>query len=275
VLVDTHVHVACADTNRFPRRPTGVGSDWWSDASGTAEAVLGDVRRAGVDSVVVVQAVGAYGHDPDCAATAVDAAGDWARFVPSLDLSSADPGTRLRELSRLPSTVGVRLFGVADGAPWLDDGRAGEVWCAAAEHGLVLVPTIFSDRLDTLGEVIARHPEVPVALDHCAFPDLGGAAGEAALFALAGLAALRLKVTTHVLSAWDAEARLEATVERLADAFGAGRLCWGSDHPQHQGLSYGEKLALAERAVHGFTADDRDRFCAGTAQALGWAGQGR
>jgi predicted TIM-barrel fold metal-dependent hydrolase len=271
VLVDTHVHVACADAARFPRRPTGVGSDWWGDASGRADAVLGEVRRAGVDGVVVVQAVGAYGHDPACASDAVAAAGAWARLVPSIDLTSSDPAARLVEVARLPSTVGVRLFGVADGAPWLDDGRADEVWCAAAERGVVLVPTIFSDRLDALHAVIERHPDVAVALDHCAFPDLAGAPGEAALLALAGADAVRLKVTTHVLAAWDAEGRLEPTVQRLAEEFGAGRMCWGSDHPQHQGLTYGEKLALAERAVGGLTDDDRDRFFAGTALELGWS----
>ncbi len=249
MIVDTHVHVACADTARFPPRPTGVGSDWWIGGSGDAETVLGDVRDGGVDHVVVVQAVGAYGHDPSCAAAAVDGAGGWARLVPSVDLSGSDPSAQLDALVQLPSVVGVRLFGVADGAPWLDDGRADEVWCRAGELGLALVATLFSDRLAALGRVIDRNPQVAVVLDHCGFPDLAGPAGEASLFALAGARPLRLKVTTHVLAAWSTEGRLESTLERLVDAFGPRRLCWGSDHPQHQGLSYREKLALAERAT--------------------------
>jgi predicted TIM-barrel fold metal-dependent hydrolase len=250
-----------------------VGSDWWTGESGTAPAVLEEARRAGVDRVVVVQAVGAYGHDPACAAAAVDGAGPWARLVPSIDIAAPGAVGRIDELAGLPGAAGVRLFGVADGAPWLDDGRADEVWCRAAELGLVLVPTIFSDRLAALGRVIDRHPRAAVALDHCGFPDLAGADGAAALFDLAGAGALRLKVTTHVLAAWAAAGRLESTVERLADAFGAGRLCWGSDHPQHQGLTYAEKLALAGRATSGFTDDARADFFAGTASGLGWCAE--
>ena len=265
-FIDTHVHVACPDIDRFPRRPTGVGSEWWNGPDGDAGNVLAAARDSGAAGVVVVQAVGAYGYDSSCAASVVASAGGFATLVTAVDFTGADFA------SRLAPGAGWRLFGVADGAPWLDDGRADLVWDQARALGVVVVPTIFTERLAALRAVVERHPDVAVALDHCAFPDMGGDDGERALFALADLGAVRLKVTTHVLAAWQHENRLDEMFERLVTAFGTERMCWGSDHPQHQGLTYQGKLDLARHAARRLTNEQRAEFFAGTATTLGWAG---
>ncbi len=269
-LIDTHVHVACTDTSRFPRRPTGVGSEWWADSSGSAAAVMSDAASCGVERIVVVQAVGAYGYDSSCAASAVVASGGLAHFVPAFDMTAETPGAAFDTLEALAPVAGLRLFGVADGAPWLIDGRADAVWRLAAERGVPLVATIFTDRLDDLRAVVARTPGVPVVVDHCGFPDMAGDDGERALFALTDLAPVHLKVTTHVLAAWEAQGCAASMVDRLVAEFGADRLCWGSDHPQHQGLTYAQKLMLARRATANLDDAQRAMFFAGTAASLGW-----
>jgi len=265
-FIDTHVHVACADANRFPRQPTGVGSTWWNEPEGDGANVLAAARDAGAAGVVVVQAVGAYGYDSSCASSVVATASGFATLVTAVDFAARDVA------ATLAPCAGWRLFGVADGAPWLDDDRADVVWERADALGVVIVPTIFTARLDSLRAVVERYPGVAVALDHCAFPDMGGDDGERALFALADLAAIRLKVTTHVLAAWHHASRLDEMFERLVAAFGTDRMCWGSDHPQHQGLTYQGKLDLARHAARNLTADQRHQFFTGTATALGWAG---
>ena len=265
-FIDTHVHVACADAERFPRRPTGVGSAWWENPEGDAANVLASARAAGAGAVVVVQAVGAYGYDVSCASSVVAASGGFARLVTAVDF--ADAGFE----SALTRCAGWRLFGVSDGATWLDDGRADVVWERAAELGVVLVPTIFTERLGALRSVIERHPEVAVALDHCAFPDMGGDDGERALFAIADVDAIRLKVSSHILHAWERAGRMDEVFERLVTEFGIERMCWGSDHPQLQGFTYQAKLDLARHAARNLTDAERARFFTGTATALGWAG---
>jgi L-fuconolactonase len=265
-FIDTHVHVACADTRRFPRRPTGVGSSWWNEPDGDGANVLAAARDAGATGVVVVQAVGAYGYDSSCAASVVAASDGFSKLVTAVDFAAADLATMLE------AHAGWRLFGVADGAPWLDDDRADVVWERAGALGVVVVPTIFTARLGSLRAIVERYPRVAVALDHCAFPDMGGEDGERALFALADLAAIRLKVTTHVLAAWHREDRLDEMFERVATAFGTERMGWGSDHPQHQGLTYRGKLDLARHAARNLTPEQRVQFFTGTATALGWAG---
>ena len=263
-FIDTHVHVGCADLERFPRRPTGVGSAWWDGPEGDAANVLASARAAGAAGVVVVQAVGAYGYDSSCAASVVSAEGGFAKLVIAVDFA----GSGFE--SALARCAGWRLFGVSDGAPWLDDGRADAVWERAAELGVVIVPTIFTDRLGSLRAVIERHPDVAVALDHCAFPDMAGANGEQALLDVADLPMMRLKVSSHVLAEFAARARVDEVFERLATTFGTDRLCWGSDHPQSSG-PYSTKLELARHAARNLTEQQRAQFFTSTATALGWA----
>jgi predicted TIM-barrel fold metal-dependent hydrolase len=109
---------------------------------------------------------------------------------------------------------------------------------------------------------------VPIALDHCAFPDLGDD-GESAVLALADLPEVHLKVTSYVLEAAERdEGDPAGVVERLAAAFGAHRLCWGSDHPQDQRLPYAGKVELAHRATRTLGPADRDAVLTGTALRL-------
>jgi L-fuconolactonase len=256
VVIDAHTHVACADTVRYPHRPTGVGSDWWR-AGGDGEALRAVLDASGVDQAVVVQAVGVYGYDCRCARAVVASSPDRFALVEALDMGKMD----LAALS--PRASGVRLFGVTGDRPtWLTDGRAADAWDAAAELGLVVVLTLFAEHLAALPALVERRPEVPIALCHCAFPDLAGPEGEAALFGLSDLAAVHLKVTSHNLEA------SPGLLDRVAEAFGARRLCWGSDYPQHRSLSYPEMVGLARQATAGWADDDRELFLAGTSRRL-------
>ena len=274
MLVDAHTHVACGDDPRFPTHPTGVASDWWRHG-GDIDALIAELDGAGVDRGVVVQAVGAYGHDCRCAASVVATRPGRLALVASVDMDDDDPAAVLAALpGSLPADpTGVRLFGVGRLEPrWLVDGRATAVWEAAAELGTTLVPTLFTDHLADLARVVARRPEVPVALDHCAFPDMGDG-GEAALWPLAELPEVHLKVTSYVLEMAERDEGDPAPiVERLVERFSAERLCWGSDHPQDQRSTYPEKVALAHHATRTLDPPDREAVLAGTALALWFAG---
>jgi L-fuconolactonase len=270
VIVDSHVHVASADTERYPTSPTGVGSDWWQGGAAGVEALLDAMNRARVDRAVVVQAVGAYGHDCRYAVDAVATAPERLALVGSVDLDQPDATDALRALATAGAT-GVRLFGVRDEPAWLTDGRATIVWQAAAELGLTVVPTLFDHHLPVLRPLLEAHPQVPVALDHCGFPDLAGGppyAAAASLWALADLPSLHLKVSTHVLHQLEPGGDPADFVDALAAAFGAHRLCWGSDHPQTRDLDYVAMVALGAHAGRRLDDAGRVAFLAGTADRL-------
>jgi L-fuconolactonase len=270
VLVDAHTHVACGDDPRFPTYPTGVASDWWCHG-GAVDELVGELDAAGVDRCVVVQAIGAYAHECGCAAASVAPHPGRLALVASIDMDAGDPAAALEVLADvLPVTpAGVRLFGVGGLEPmWLSDGRAAAVWDLAAELGTTLVPCLFTGHLPELAAVIEGRPQVPVALDHCAFPDMGEG-GEAAVLRLADLPEVHLKVTSYVLEMADRdEGDPAGIVERLAAAFGANRLCWGSDHPQDQRSTYAGKVALAHHATRTLDPAERDAVMAETALRL-------
>ena len=205
---------------------------------------------------MLVQAHGAYGSDNSYVLDALQAAPERVVGVVIVDPADPDPAARLRELAAVPGCHGVRLFGIGTEPPTWFDGDAGvALWDTAVDLDLRIVATLLAPDLPRLSTMLARHPDVPVVLDHCGFPDLRGGPsfpGLAPVLALAGHRGLHLKVTSHVLEA--AGEHAAAFVERLADAFGAERLVWGSDYPQTHDRTYAELVALGRDACAGLTA---------------------
>ncbi|MYW01897.1 amidohydrolase family protein [Streptomyces sp. SID3343] len=276
IRVDAHVHVASADRARYPLAPSGVGSPWFrADDVGTLD-LLAALDSGGVERAVVVQAVGAYGYDCAYAIDSVRAHPDRLALVGSVDMDAADPARALSVLAHEAGELlrGVRVFGVHGHDPrWLDDGRADDVWALAGDLGLNVVPVLFPAALGRLGAVVARHPDVPVALDHCGFVDLSDGAPFAAagpLLDLAALPAVRVKVSSHVLELAAAAGDPADLVDRLAATFGAHRAAWGSDHPQTTGHTYPEMVALGRHSARRLAPADRESFLGGTALALWW-----
>lgn len=256
-MIDTHVHVAHADQTRYPRcAETGLGSGWRDSARPPTEQVA-EILASGIDRVVIVQALGVYGDDNRCAADTV--ASDPTRMCLVAGLRVPAGVSELRRLLSglaMPAS-GVRLFGIGADPEWADGADPLIEVCAAA--AVTPVVTLFGHQLAGLSRLAARHPELPIVVDHCGFPERGPglAAAEAA-------SNLVLKVTSHVLDHQPAPA---VWLAELRDRVGAHRLCWGSDHPQHPG-TYAAKLTTLRRAVAGWSTADREQFLDGTAAQL-------
>ncbi len=269
-IVDAHLHVVSPDTGAFPLQPRGVGRDWWTDKSVDAAAIGTMLHEHDVHRGVIVQAVGPYFTDNRYARAVVEAEPDRYALVVAIDASHGGTEQLAREVA-LGSVAGVRLFAAGGDASWLDDGRSDEVWDIAHDVGASLVVACFAEHLPALARTVAEHPDVTVALDHCAFASLvGGPPYEAAagLFALAELPAVHLKVSTNILEAAARAGSAAAFVEHVAAAFGADRLAWGSDHPQSYETTYAEKLALARDASAGMTTVQASAFFGVTADRL-------
>jgi len=276
VIVDTHTHIASPDRTRYPLKARALGSQWYRADNVGVPDLLALMEQSGVGRAVIVQGVGAYGYDCAYAVDSVRAHPERLRLVGAIDMDADDPSAGFAALAQAAGDMlcGVRLFGVLGHEPlWLGDGRADAVWDLAARHKITIVPTLFPAALPQLAAVVARHPHVPVALEHIGFVDLTGGtpfpkAGP--LFDLAGHAAVHLKISSHTLEAAQAVGDPADVVDHLAAVFGADRIAWGSDHPQSQ-HTYAEKLALARHSARRLAAADRDRYLGGTALKLWWS----
>ncbi|MEZ4279094.1 MAG: amidohydrolase family protein [Myxococcota bacterium] len=267
MIVDSHVHVIAPDLARYPFTPRALSGQWYIDGPCSAEELLVQMDACGVDRAILVQAVGAYTFDNAYAADAARA--HPARFVSAacIDPLADDAIGTLESWIRDAGMQGVRIFAVSrTDETWLDDPRTFPVWERAAELGAHLIVTIMNHQLPALLGFLDAFRDVPVSLDHCAFPD---PTSPASLFALARYPKLHLKVTTHVLDATIEQAG-EALpfVRQLVDAFGAERLMWGSDFCQIQGRRYAELVALGRSAFDGLPAAERAACLGGTAARL-------
>jgi L-fuconolactonase len=274
-VIDAHLHVVSADTDRFPQQPSGFGRDWWTGRSVDVGQITDDLDATGVDRGVIVQAVGPYKNDNRYARAAVSRDPERFALVAAIDATGPDPGGELSTLVAGGGVSGVRVFAAGGDASWLADERGEAIWDVAARTGVSIVAALFGDHLDALGALVSRQPAVTVALDHLAFPDLGGGppyprAGS--LFALAALPAVHLKVTTiGLLAARDAGGS-RALTDRLVVTFGAERVAWGSDHPQSYEISYPDMVQLAFDACVGLEPDARAAVLGGTAARLWFGG---
>ena len=272
-IVDTHTHVAARDRERYPlhRPPTPLGSDWVEQHPLDAEGLVATLDAHGVHGAVLVQAVGTYGFDNSYVADAVRVAPGRLTALSVIDMTSAD---RIDALTSWAARgiSGTRLFNVppAD-PPWLGTETSAEVLDCARRLGLRVTACVLAGDLAAMGGLLEQARDVPVAIDHCGFADVGdpSSATMATLGELAVHANLRLKVTTTILRMHPPVAGDERDVlERLCAIFGVERLMWGSDYPQHFEESYADHVALARWASSRLSAVDQERFLGGTALEL-------
>lgn len=282
MIVDSHTHVVAPDQRRYPLQPfgldQGVGAErkqaaWFHDVPISAEGLLASMDEAGVAAALLVQGVGAYSYDNAYTVDAVAVAPGRFASVVCVDPLQPDAAGTLRTLVEQRGARGVRLFTVTTPeSTWLDEDAGSALWEEARRLGIPVVVTILARQIPKLANALRRFADVPVALDHCGFPDLRGGPPYERARALGELAAfpnLRLKVTTHVLRLAEKDPSGPAAfVEHLASTFGAARLAWGSDYPQTHDRSYADMIRLAQRACAGLGESDRARFLGGTACEL-------
>lgn len=270
MIVDTHTHVVSHDESAYPLSPRPLSGEWYREAPHSAEDLLALMDESGVDRAVLVQGVGAYSFDNQYAADS--AAKTPGRFASAccVDIDGPDPAAELERWLGAGGMHGVRLFAVGSDPAWIAEGRAAPLWRCAAAHGAHVIVTLLTPQLAQLDAALERYPDVPVSLDHCAFPPLASSAGAGAeaLFALARHRNLHLKVSTHVLDAAEKVGDAREFMAALVGRFGAGRVMWGSDFCQTHDRSYAALVELGRRAFSELPSEDRDLCLGGTALRL-------
>ena len=143
---------------------------------------------------------------------------------------------------------------------------------AVTEAGLVYDILIFERHLPQTLQFVDRHPNQVFVLDHIGKPrirDASFGAWHAGIRELARRPNLYCKISGMVTEAdWQrwSEADLAPYMDAVLDAFGPGRLMYGSDWPVCLvGVRYARWFELVAGFAARLSADERDRVLGGTA----------
>jgi len=260
-IVDTHAHIYHEDEGRYPmiekpyRPSAGIGT-------------IGHLRREmeenGAARAVLVQTGSAYKWDNRLLGDMASANRDWAVGVCTLDPTATESVRELERLVQGFNVKGVRMERTPAGFHHEGSER---LWAAALRLEVVICAHIHLEHLGELAALLGKFPEVPVVLDHCAYPDVSrGVEDETVrqVCALAGNRQLRVKLTFGVTgSQMEYPFRdSQPLLRKIIAAFGPERCMWGSDFPcehwlkkatyeqhlnlfrQELGLSSGEQEAI-------------------------------
>jgi L-fuconolactonase len=266
-IVDTHVHLVSHDQTAYPFRPDPPEPEWLRDHACDA----GDFQRLmagnGIARAVAVQAMGAYLDDNRYCVDVAREQGE--RIAAVVYVRDADSLVRLRG----EPIAGVRVVGGTSSAqPGFGDGVIADLFAAASEMGLRVVATTLAPGLPALPALLDRHPDLPVAIDHCGFADLSGGptfpkAGP--LLDLASFPLVQLKISTNVLDLCAAAgADPRDFVMHVAAAFGPDRLQWGSDWSHTHDRPYSQLVASARDAFSVLGEEGRETAMGAAADAF-------
>jgi L-fuconolactonase len=232
-------------------------------------------RADGVDRTVLVQTITVPEETPEFLALAEQ--GELiAGVVGWTDLTRPDVADELARLRGLPG--GRHLKGIrhqVQGEPdpeWLLRPDVRDGLAAVAEAGLVYDLVVLPHQLPACVRAAAGHPGLTFVLDHLGKPPIATGAlrpWATAVRALAALPNTVCKLSGMVTEAdhakWTVDG-LRPYADTVLDAFGPGRLMFGSDWPVCTlAASYGQVVDVAEELTGGLGAEERAEVFGGTA----------
>ncbi|TAJ48663.1 MAG: amidohydrolase [Herbiconiux sp.] len=272
MIVDAHCHL----WRRWPysSMPPADGA--------TPDALLGEMAANGVArALIVAAAIGgedARTENPrnnDDVAEAVREHPSGFRMLADVDSRWSESYHRPEAARRLADQIaltGARGFthylGDADDG-WFDTAGGVEFFTTAESLGLVASVHAPPAWHAAIGRLAQRHPDLPLLLHH-----QGLATTDEEVEGLIALAAhpnvvVKVSGFRYVSSTTPPYPDVRSRLERVARAFGAERLAWGSDWPvstQHH--SYADTIAFADAALAFLDASERERVFGGTTLSL-------
>jgi predicted TIM-barrel fold metal-dependent hydrolase len=230
LIIDCHAHIYSEDEKAYPpmekpyRPPRGKG---------TMAHLRQEMKGTKVRYAVAVHTFTFYRFDNRFVA---DACRDNRELISGVCLLDADDPQSPRLLERYAKEFNIRgLRSIAPKSGRLDDPGVAALWSAAQDLGLVVCVLINRDKRPELEALAARHPKLPIVIDHC----LNLSAGENHdailndMLALASVPNLHAKLSYLVTGSREEYPfrDMHASCREIIKAYGPGRCVWGSDFP--------------------------------------------
>ena len=230
-------------------------------------------QQAGVTATVLVQAAPTIAETRFLLEVAQASDGVVKGVVGWADLAAPDAIPTLRRLSRNPLLKAVRPMLQDEPDPaWLLREDVARALDALPRLGLRFDALVRPPQLPSLLQMLERHPDLAVVIDHAAKPDIAQDMWDPwaeHMRAAAAFPRVRCKVSGLVTEAgagWTID-RLRRYVDFLAECFGPQRLIWGSDWPVlNLGGTYQSWYAATVALTAGWSKADRAALMGGTAR---------
>jgi len=154
-----------------------------------------------------------------------------------VDFEADDALDNISELAAIAKLVGIRpmIHDIADN-DWMLNPQFTPVFKQLIQQNLVFDALTRPLHLPNLKQLIDRHPDLKVVIDHGSKPDIKNGEMEPWATQMAGIAAasnasVKLSgLVTEASSDWTVE-QLKSYVDHLLTHFGSSRVIWGSDWP--------------------------------------------
>ncbi|QGY33098.1 amidohydrolase family protein [Pantoea cypripedii] len=274
-IIDIHPHIIADDEKRYPPAPLfGKRSDWSQERPNTVESLIAAMDEAGVAKAAVVHSSTTYGFDNSYVIDGCYQHRDRLVAVGSVDMLADDVPVVIRSWVG-KGLAGLRIFtggSTKDFDPSeLENPKAFKAWEVLAELGLPMCIQTGPIGLPQVRMLAETFPDVNIILDHLGRPDVldGPPYHDASsLFALADLPNIYLKLTPRIFGdVVKNKASAETFFPRVAEAFGAQRMAWGSNFPTSPG-TLTEILATAKQGLVCLSEEERSWVFGKTAQKL-------
>lgn len=274
-VIDIHPHIISDDATRYPPAPLfGKRSDWSQERPCTVDSLIDAMDEAGIDKAAVVHSSTTYGFDNSYVVDGCNQFPDRLIAVGSVDVAADDAVQVIRGWVD-KGLKGLRIFtggSTKDFDPTeLENPAAYPAWEVLGELGIPMCIQTGPIGLPQVTDLARRFPKVNIILDHLGRPDvLDGPpyANADSLFALADISNIYLKLTPRIFGDVKKEkASADTFFPKVAAAFGANRMAWGSNFPTSPG-TLADILATAKAGLASLSEADQQWIFGNTAQAL-------
>ena len=238
-VIDTHVHVWPLD-DAPGHRPAENAKVRPPKAAAPTEWLVEDMAEFDVERCVLVQS-SAFGWDNTYMVESLEQFPGKFKAIGLVDPESPD---NARDLERwmAQGLSGFRFHPLyydkePRGPWWVDAKESDPLWEAAKQTGAMMQFHMWPRHAEALGRMIERHPDVRVIVDHIGKPDVTEAEPHASfepVLRLAEYPNVYAKIGDYQIASKQEYPWRDTWpfVRKLADAFGAHRMMWGTGYPR-------------------------------------------
>jgi L-fuconolactonase len=279
VIVDAQLHIWAANSPQrpWPAPPPGQESvKPHCDIPYTAERVLQEMDRAGVDRAVIVPPSW-EGDRNDLALAAASAYPDRFAVMGRIDFAAPDLERQIETWRKQQGMLGLRFTFQTDLLEQpLRAGLVDKAWAAAERAGVPIMIVLRPHLLEVIDRVAERYPNLRLVVDHLAL--LTRKKDDEAFSRLNSLLPLakrpNVAVKATCLPSYTVDAypyhRLRPYLKKVFDAFGARRVFWGSDLSRLP-CTYRQAVTMITEETDWLSREDKEWVMGrGVCEWLGW-----